>query len=190
MLAKWAPIFISFSLVCANNGLNASDAISGEKRAFSAYTSEPLAFHSAKYSSYQPRIRESPQDTVDGLHSKSGDPQEPSRASEERYVGAMREWLKTLAPLQREKAQKIMHNAHPYLKALREAIRNKKSQLASISFDRGMPPETLPRLGMELQQLRASLSRELQRVNELLRSEAGVRMDRVEGEAYWLFPPD
>lgn len=133
---------------------------------------------------------DSPQDTVESLHSRSGEPQEPSAASEERYVTAIRSWLATLAPFQREKARKIMVEAHPALQNLRNAIRDKKSELASLSFDRGMPPETLPRLGMELQQLRSCLNNELKKVNEKLRYEAGIKMDTSRQDSFWLFPPD
>lgn len=135
--------------------------------------------------------RPSPGQTVDDLVLKSTNTAEPSQKSEEVYIGAIRLWLNSLEPVKRELARKIMVEAHPGLHALREAIRHKKSQLASISFDKGMPPERLPRLGMELQQLRASLNRELKRVQERLRYEAGVEMDSVKGDTFWLsLPPE
>lgn len=131
----------------------------------------------------------SPDDTVEELEAKAKDWTEPSRASEEVYVAAMRRWLDTLEPFKRERARKIMSSAHPALRDLREAIRQKKAQLAGLSFDRGMAPETLPRLGMELQQLRADLHARLKAVARQLRYEAGVEMGPMENETFWLSPP-
>lgn len=165
--------------------------ITRDKSALISISAEPLLTPSRSQASTKAsKKQESPQETVEGLHSRANDPHEPSRESEERYVAAIRSWLDTLEPFQQEKARKIMRDAHPGLQALRDAIRDKKSQLASISFDRGMPPETLPRLGMELQKLRASLNRELEKVNDKLRYEAGIKMDTSNHDTFWLFPPE
>ncbi|MBD5641216.1 MAG: periplasmic heavy metal sensor [Desulfovibrio sp.] len=191
MLSKLVPIMVLFSAGWALGEFYEEGILATDKNALISISSEPLMAPSR--SQAFPRLsknQESPQDTVEGLHSRANEPQEPSRESEERYVEAIRTWLDTLEPVQQEKARQIMREAHPGLQALRDAIRAKKSQLAAISFDRGMPPETLPRLGMELQKLRASLNRELEKVNEKLRYEAGIRMDTSNHDTFWLFPPE
>lgn len=191
MLSKWVPIMVLFSAGWVVSDFYEDNIIASDKNALVSISAEPL-MAPARPQSFPKfsKKQESPQDTVEGLHSKANEPQEPSRASEERYVAAIRSWLDTLDPYQQEKARKIMRDAHPGLQALRDAIRDKKSQLASISFDRGMPPETLPRLGMELQKLRTSLNRELEKVNEKLRYEAGIKMDTSNHDTFWLFPPE
>lgn len=130
-----------------------------------------------------------PEKTVDLLAARADDWQEPSRKSEEIYVLAIRRWLDTLPPPQREITTKILREAHPALKNLRAAIREKKAELASLSFSSDTRPETLPRLGQELQTLRASLRAELEKLNRRLKSEAGARMGPLGGDGFWLPPP-
>lgn len=130
----------------------------------------------------------SPSRTVEELSAKSGEWAEPSMDSEEKYVTAMRLWLDSLEPFKRERARAILKEAHPYLEDLREAIRGKKAQLATLSFDRGTSPETLPRLGMELQKLKASLRDRLRQISNRLRFEAGVDTAPVQSESFWLTP--
>ncbi|MBD5552848.1 MAG: hypothetical protein HDQ44_00775 [Desulfovibrio sp.] len=129
-------------------------------------------------------------DILEEINSRSMDAAEPSLQSERQYVSAIRAWLDSLEPGQQERARKIMREAHSDLHALREAIRNKKHELASISFSKGMPPETLPRLGMELQHLRASLGQELRKVSDRLRKEAGVDVDAADAQTFWFVPPE
>lgn len=115
---------------------------------------------------------------------------EPTRESEMRYVEAIRKWLDSLPAFQQEKARKILKDAHPKLHALREGIREKKSELVSLSFDRNTPPETLPRLGQELQDLRDQLKANLKAVEKRLNIEAGVAMGPLAGDGLWLATPE
>lgn len=114
---------------------------------------------------------------------------EPTRESEERYVEAIRVWLDSLPAFQREKARKILREAHPGLHALRTGIREKKSELVALSFDRNTPAETLPRLGQELQNLRDRLKAGLKEVEKRLKIEAGVAMGPLAGDGLWLATP-
>lgn len=183
MFSRWVSLLFLYTGSWLAAGCLEEDVIGSDRNSWFMAASEPTA-------SVAPLPRKpTPGQTVDDLVSKSSEPAEPSKESEEVYIGAIRDWLNSLEPVKREQARKIMVEAHPGLHALREAIRAKKSQLASISFDKGMPPERLPRLGMELQQLRASLSKELKRVQERLRYEAGVEIDPVKADAFWLSPP-
>lgn len=93
-------------------------------------------------------------------------------------VAAARRWLDTLPPAKRELARGIMRQANPRAAALRRAINEKKNQLASINYSQGVAPEALPRLGLELQQLRRDLRSELQHTH--------LRLAR---EAYIILPP-
>lgn len=136
-----------------------------------------------------PFARGNPEDTVESLSAKANEWQEPSRRSEERYVLAIREWLVSLPPYQREKARKILKEEQPGLHALRGAIRDKKSQLATLSFGRDTRPEALPKLGQELQQLRKALSDGLKKVGDRLKYEAGVSMGPLGDDGFWLAPP-
>lgn len=187
MFAKWFPLMFVFSAGCLLGDILEDGVIAADNRPWFLAADVPKAGVAPIYSSSL--RRESPLDMIDGLKSKSKEMSEPSQKSEDQYVAAIRKWLETLEPFQRERARKIMTEAHPGLHSLREAIRNKKAQLASISFDKGMPPETLPRLGMELQELRANLNAELKRVGDRLRYEAGVELGPSD-DSFWLSPPD
>lgn len=136
-----------------------------------------------------PRINQTPEKTVNSLAARANDWREPSYRSEERYVMAIRQWLDSLAPFQRERASKILREAHPGMRALRVAIRDKKTQLATLNFDRDTRPDTLPRLGQELQELRAELRARLKKVGDRLKFEAGVPMGPLGGDGFWLAPP-
>lgn len=132
---------------------------------------------------------ETPNQTVDGLSAKANDWNEPSQHSEMRYIYAIRQWLNSLATHEQNIARKILREAHPRMRALRIAIREKKSQLAAISFDKHTRPETLPKLGQELQALRSALRNELKHVDRRLREEAGIPMGPLGGDGFWLAPP-
>lgn len=108
---------------------------------------------------------------------------------EAHYTRAVRQWLETLPPVQQAQARKILQEAHPGVHALRERIREKKAELAALSFDSSTPPDTLPRLGQELQLLREQLRRRLILVNEQLRNEVGVPMGPLREDGFWLNPP-
>lgn len=126
--------------------------------------------------------------TLDALCSKSNDWNEPSLQSEHIYIGALRRWLGSLQPFQQERARRILRESQPDMSELRRAIREKKSELAALSYDRNTTPETLPRLGMELQELRATLLRKLQMLNNRLYFEAGVKLGPMGDSCYWLVP--
>lgn len=137
-----------------------------------------------------PRLRqEGFLETLADLNSRAQERTEPSAESEQRYVKAIRSWLDSLDPERRERARQIMREAHSGLHELREAIRFKKQELASISFNRGMNPETLPRLGMELQSLRADLGQQLRKISERLKNEAGIDLDGSDSPSFWFVPP-
>lgn len=112
-----------------------------------------------------------------------------SSEREKRYVKSVRDWLASLEPLQRERARAILREAHPAIHDLRVQIREKKAELEDLRFDRSTPPDALPRLGRELQQLRMQLRERLRVVSERLRSEAGISMGPLDGDGFWLTPP-
>lgn len=119
------------------------------------------------------------------------DTHDVSPEREERYTRSVREWLDSLPPAQQEQARKILREAHPGLHELRVRIREKKAELAGLRFNSATPPDTLPRLGQELQRLRAQLRRRLHTINESLRNEAGVQMGPLGEDGLWLTPlPD
>lgn len=195
MLSKWLSLAFLLSAGCLIGDLPGDGVIASDSRTLLQAASEPKAGVAPVYPppiSNGNSVGDDDNDTlgevVEDLNAKLAEISEPSRQSERQYVAAVRGWLDTLDPPKREIARKIMREAHPGLKALREAIRNKKTQLASISFDKGMPPEALPRLGMELQQLRASLNAELDRLSNRLKREANVEVVSP-GDSYWLSPP-
>lgn len=126
--------------------------------------------------------------TLDAICGKANDWHEPSLQSERLYVGALRRWLNSLQPFQQERARQILKEARPAMRDLRKAIREKKAELAELSFDRNTAPETLPRLGMELQQLRADLRHKLQMLSNRLYFEAGVRFGPLGDDGFWLVP--
>lgn len=112
-----------------------------------------------------------------------------SSEREKRYVKSVRDWLAGLEPLQRERARAILREAHPAIHDLRVQIREKKAELEDLRFDSSTPPDALPRLGRELQQLRRQLRERLRIVSERLRSEAGISMGPLDGDGFWLTPP-
>lgn len=107
---------------------------------------------------------------------------------EAHYTRAVRQWLESLPADQREQAHKILREAHPDVHALRVRIREKKAELEELRFDSTTPPDTLPRIGLELQMLRNQLRRRLLHVSELLRTEVGVPMGPIGEEGFWLNP--
>ena len=124
-----------------------------------------------------------------GALNGAADSHDLSAEREAHYTHAVRQWLATLPPLQQMQARKILQEAHPGVHALRERIREKKAELAALSFDSTTPPDTLPRLGRELQILREQLRRRLLRVSDKLRDEVGVPMGPLRDEGFWLNPP-
>ena len=117
------------------------------------------------------------------------DEQEPSEESERHYRAAINKWLDSLPEEQGERARKILREVHPEFHALRKAIREKKSELIALSFDRNTPPETLPRLGQQLLDLREKLAGRLKEVEKRLHDEAGIALGPLAGEGFWLSTP-
>lgn len=130
-------------------------------------------------------------ETAPALAGDSADAHDVSPEREERYTRSVREWLDSLPAAQQKQARKILREAHPGLHELRVRIREKTTALAELRFNSATPPDTLPRLGQELQQLRAQLRRRLHTVNEQLRHEVGVPMGPLGEDGLWLTPlPD
>lgn len=115
--------------------------------------------------------------------------QEPSEESERLYMSAIAKWLEGLSPDQAARARAVIAEVHPELSAMRAAIRDKKNQLVHLSFGRDTPPETLPRLGQELQELRDKLAARLKDVEQRLKTEAGVSLETSDKDGFWLSPP-
>ena len=86
----------------------------------------------------------------------------------------MRAWLQQLSPSQRAKAQAVIDEYSPKVNELRKSIMQKKNELAHLSYNQNTSPETLPRLGHELQQLRDELRALLQRADQRMDNEVGV----------------
>lgn len=83
-------------------------------------------------------------------------------------------WLAELSPDQRAKARTIIDEAQPRVRELRTRIREKMAELESLSYDQATSPDTLPRLGRELQLLRNELRATLLEMDRRLLREAGV----------------
>lgn len=137
-------------------------------------------------------VRKGPErlsDVLSAIPADSANP-EQSPGREDRYVEAIGTWLLSLPDFQQERARRILRDAHPEIHALRVAIRQKKDELAALSFDTGTSPEALPRLGQDLQKLRDRLREKLVAVTHRLYYEAGVNVGPVGGEGFWLATPD
>lgn len=83
------------------------------------------------------------------------------------------EWLQSLSPVQQAKAKSILEETRPRIKELRKRIQNKMVELESLSYDQETSPETLPRLGRELQLLRDELRAELLHMDDRMLREVG-----------------
>ena len=101
---------------------------------------------------------------------------------------ALRNWLDGLLPFQKERASQILREARPIMQTLREAIKDKKSEMAELSYDHNTMPETLPRLGMELQELRLNLRNKLETLCNRLFFEAGVNMNALRRAGFCFLP--
>lgn len=111
-----------------------------------------------------------------------------SDEAEQEYVKEIRAWLATLPEAKVKLARPILLEMHPALHELRKEIYNKRLELIALSYKKGTPPETLPRLGQQLQKLRMKLRSMLNEVNERLRKEAMVEMGPLAAEGFWLQP--
>lgn len=106
-------------------------------------------------------------------HAEYAAPQEGSRQSS---AVAMKSWLQQLTPQQRLKAQAIIDTYSPHILELRESIARKKRELALLSYNQTTSPDTLPRLGQELQRLRDELQALLLRADQQMCTEVGVSL--------------
>ena len=95
-------------------------------------------------------------------------------ATADSHAADMRAWLQQLSPEQRAKAQAVIDEYSPKVNELRKSIMQKKNELAHLSYNQNTSPETLPRLGHELQQLRDELRALLQRADQRMDNEVGV----------------
>lgn len=86
------------------------------------------------------------------------------------------EWLAELSPSQRAKARIIIDEVRPNVRELRARIREKMTELESLSYDQATSPDTLPRLGRELQLLRDELRATLLEMDKRLLREVGVSL--------------
>lgn len=111
-----------------------------------------------------------------------------SDAGEAEYVAKIKKWLASLPAAKREIAAPILANAHDEMHSLRKAIYLKKLELAAVRFDNQESLAELPKLGMDLQKLRATLRAKLEKINSRLMREAGIQMDELAGEGFWLQP--
>lgn len=86
----------------------------------------------------------------------------------------MERWLADLPDHARTRAMIILEDARPALQDLHHQAFLKMEELRGLSFAGDTPPETLARLGMELQELRDRLRAAYHGVRERLRMEVGV----------------
>lgn len=96
-----------------------------------------------------------------------------------RYLGDVQDmdaWLEQLSPTQQAKARVIMDEVRPRIRELRARIRDTMAELESLSYDQGTSPETLPRLGRELQLLRDELRATLLEMDKRMLRETGVSL--------------
>lgn len=100
----------------------------------------------------------------DGHNQRTG----PPRSS--RYL---ENWLNALSPTQRVKALTVLDDARPGITDLRRKIQDKKVQLQNLSYDRDTSPDTLSRLGRDLQILRDELRAAFSSLDERMRNEVG-----------------
>ena len=82
--------------------------------------------------------------------------------------------LEQLPPQKCAKAIAIMDDFKKKSHYLRELIETKKNELESLSFDQKTSPDTLPRLGYELQVLRDELHAVHMNADQRMRLEVGV----------------
>lgn len=99
-------------------------------------------------------------------------------------------WLRRLPPAQRCKAQAVLDAYAPQVQDLRRRIALKKNELMLLSYSQSTEPDSLSRMGQELQQLRDELRALLLRVRESLSAEVGAPLEhpRSHGCGMALFP--
>ena len=91
-------------------------------------------------------------------------------------VPGLGSWLEGLSPAQHIPAQQVVEDYLPRVQALRQRILLKKNELAQLRYDLETPPDTLPKLGRELQFLRDELRTLLLHADADMRRQAGVSL--------------
>ena len=86
---------------------------------------------------------------------------------------AIEAWISTLSDEQRLVARLKVDAHRAKINDLQARLRQKLAELRSLRYDSRSTPETLPRIGMELQEIRASLRQEYEALNEDLSSTFG-----------------
>ena len=76
---------------------------------------------------------------------------------------AIEAWISTLSDEQRLVARLKVDAHRDKINDLQARLRQKLAELRSLRYDSRSTPETLPRIGMELQEIRASLRQEYER---------------------------
>ncbi len=89
--------------------------------------------------------------------------------------------LEDLPQEKKVKAEAILSDSLGKLNELDSQISVKKNELLSLTYSETADPETLPRLGLDLQRLRSQMRETLARVNLRLRQEAGVQVSATPG---------
>lgn len=177
ILLSWITLTTAFGIILSgSNSSAASSNCNMETR---------ICMMTRKASTSDTREKGSPQSSTAREAMIGGD---LSETGEEEYVSQIHDWLLSLPKAKADKARSILHEAHPELKLLRKAIYNKKIELAAVRFDEPSSLERLPKLGMDLQKLRGILRKKLENINSRLLNEAGIKMNELGEEAFWLQP--
>ena len=87
---------------------------------------------------------------------------------------ALEAWISRLPPDLQGRARAVVAAHAQSLDSLHEGMLLKMDELVALRYDGETPPESLPRLGHELQELRDALRAEIIIMDEELRREIGV----------------
>lgn len=83
-------------------------------------------------------------------------------------------FFENLSGEKKGKARKILEDSMPSLRNLDRLINLKMQELEALTYDDGLEPEALAKLGLELQKLRQQLYLALSEVNSRLQKETGI----------------
>ena len=86
---------------------------------------------------------------------------------------AVLDWLGTLSEDQRRTAEKILAEKNPQIQTLQLKIHQLLLALRALRYDDHSSPDTLPRLGYELQTLRLALRAEYETLSKTLVTHVG-----------------
>ncbi len=90
-------------------------------------------------------------------------------------------WSSELSHEQHRQMQKILHEAAPKIKLLRDGLQQKIIELKNFAYASPNDYETLALLGQELQNQRRILRQELKKLDEKLLREVGVSLHGYRG---------